>query len=307
MDLTGEAHGKLLLFGDHAVVYGHPALGLTLPLTTRVTLTTSGTRNDDQETIASLVSRFSNDMQQRWHEQPWRTSITSDVPIGQGYGSSAALTGALARALLPADATPQALWQEAHQAEHAYHGRPSGVDTALALGTGLLSYVRPVNETPHIEPVEAEPFSLVTGALPRGKNTRALIADVHARVKSDSHSAARLQSLADLAAKAIDGLSHERQTAAFLGKLATQAQRHLAALGLSTPAMDQVLSTAQNHGATGSKLSGAGDGGAFVAFCSDEATALKMQTAIAKECQRIPPASLMAYRWDGSSLTGCHA
>ena len=69
-------------------------------------------------------------------------------------------------------------------------------------------------------------------------------------------------------------------TAGELGRLAGEAQELLAALGVSTPALDRILEAGRAAGALGGKLSGAGGGGAFFLVCSDEDTAGRVRQAI---------------------------
>ena len=107
MVLSGRAQGKILLFGEHAVVHGFPALGLTLPLGTALWLSHPGdiaahvdvpkSAMECTEQIETLVPYLDKAAKDLWQRHPWRVYIQSDVPIGRGLGSSAALTGALAK------------------------------------------------------------------------------------------------------------------------------------------------------------------------------------------------------------------
>ncbi|MFC1760811.1 mevalonate kinase [Planctomycetota bacterium] len=299
MVLTGEAHGKLLLFGEHAVVYGHPALGLTLPLTMRVTLTpteASVSTQTNHDLLEHLIRTLDEDAQRRWQEHVWQVNIQSDIPRAGGFGSSAALCGALARALT-IHPNKQLIRTRAHQAEHYFHGTPSGVDTALALGRGLSAF-DPRTQTSG--QITAPPFAFIAGALPRSENTRTLIARVHDQ--SQSH-AQVLTTLGNLAQETITTLPTLKQTEAsrFLGEQAQAAHRFLADLGLSTPVLDQIVPTALQAGATGGKLSGAGGGGAFVLFCADSDTAERIRSIIDGQFGNAL-LHLAAYFWDGQTL-----
>ncbi len=302
MVLTGQAHGKLLLFGEHAVVHGFPALGLTLPFSTCLKLShpeknkkpTSPSSSQDIERLETLVSYMGQKAQALWKQWPWHVQIRSNVPMACGLGSSAALTGALARTLAQ-DASPRMIWHMAHQAEHYFHGRPSGVDTALALGNGLIAVTPMAHELPELRPCSAGPFAMVVGTVPRERSTRDLVSQVRHQVQTDRRrTLAILEELGQLALwpDAFD------DAFAILGRRANQAQILLHRLGLSTPALDRGLQTGLSAGACGGKLSGAGGGGAFILFCENRASATEVAGAIGPDCTCQPS----IYKWDGHAL-----
>lgn len=308
MELIGRAHGKLLLFGEHAVVYGYPALGFSLPLTTCVTLSDTPAAGDAEHRILldRLVERWPPDMRERWKRTSYATRIASTVPIGRGFGSSAALTGALARAFgqslqpPPEDAF---LWRLAHQAEHEFHGHPSGVDTALALGRGLTTFLPQEDNPPRLRSLTGASFALVAGSLPRVADAKSLIAGMHGkRDQQPERTGQHLARLGDLAARAIVQVETTGgDCAAALGALARDAQEILRQLGLSIPRMDDLLQRGQAAGAQGGKLSGAGGGGAFVLFCATANQARQVQDALARHDPAAAP-DLQSYFWDGRGL-----
>jgi mevalonate kinase len=304
---TGTAHGKLLLFGEHAVVYGHPALGITLPLSTTVTLSSTDTPrklDDACQILDRFITHMSDEVQQRWDAPSQNVQITSNVPMGQGFGSSAALTGAAARALLAPDSEAELIWQQAHAAERAFHGRPSGVDTTLALAEGLTAFQPQTQGMPISSPLPAGPFTLVVGSLPRKENTKALIAQAHARRQANTEATDHLEQLGVLAATVIDQLPQQRDAAAWLGNRAQAAQARLSALGLSTPELDRLIDSAGEIGATGGKLSGAGGGGAFILFCPDAHVADTVAHSLQRPESTASPVAhhVYAYRWTGTRL-----
>jgi mevalonate kinase len=316
MVLNGQAHGKLLLFGEHAVVQGFPALGLTLPLRTRVwlshandTLTGSDVpRSTPAHTqlIQTLVPYMGDRARAVWQQRDWHAHIQSDVPQGRGLGSSAALTGAVARTFaqgIQPSVSPRTLWRMAHQAERKYHGHPSGVDTALALGSGLIA-VTPVQDgLPHLRACVASPFALVVGTLPRDKETYGLVQQVRNQVQTQGQKTRDILERLGRLAMVPPTLQN---ASAILGDRANEAHGLLQTLGLSTPALDQSLLTGLAAGAHGGKLSGAGGGGAFVLFCRDQDTAHTVRDAIVERFQLATPSDrphLMIFQWQGHSLS----
>jgi mevalonate kinase len=318
MVLNGQAQGKLLLFGEHAVVHGFPALGMTLPLGTRVWLSHPGAAStepdipqstpDHTQCIHELVPYLGETAQALWQQHTWRAHIQSDVPVGRGLGSSAALTGAVARAFAQAalpSVSPRTIWHMAHQAEHKYHGRPSGVDTALALHGGLLAVTPVRNSLPDLHARSASPFALVVGTLPRHTNTHDLVQRVRDQVKTQSE---RTQGLLKRLGHLAMIPPSLQNAGAVLGERANEAHALLQALGLSTATLDQSLLTGLDAGAHGGKLSGAGGGGAFVLFCEDWDVAHTVGAAIDQRFENAAPSDtpqIMIFQWNGHALSFC--
>ena len=308
MVLTGQAHGKLLLFGEHAVVHGFPATGLTLPLSTRIHLSCDPDLRPDTENQAGvvepLIPYMGPEVLGLWHKHDWHVRVESDVPMGCGLGSSAALTGALARAWalgLPHLAA-QDTWRMAHQAERYFHGKPSGVDTTLALGQGLVTCQRVTTSMLKTEPCDIGPFALVVGVLPRTRTTRDLVQQVNHQLKTKPDATqAILAELGDLAV--LPSVTERVWTV--LGDRANRAQILLQRLGLSTPPLDQTLDTGLAAGACGGKLSGAGGGGAFVLFCQNTDSAKEVARALGTQPaseNSVDPLHVSIYHWDGHAL-----
>ena len=177
----GIGHGKLLLFGEHAVVHGHPAVGIGCTLYTSLcfeadaslpaagaagetereavpieiagrNLNVYGIPRSDRESLTAAISRGLTAVGRDGGIPDEATTIFVDstVPRGVGLGSSAALCTAIADALYtpgsgagPSGASRlEVLASLAHEIEHLYHGSPSGVDTALSVYGGIRAFSR---------------------------------------------------------------------------------------------------------------------------------------------------------------------
>ncbi len=152
-----KANAKLLLFGEHSVLYGYPAIGLSLPWTTEVieSLPTNGEKSLGKERVFTSQKEM-QELRKRlesssvWRDPLWQSlvsptkvssswQIASTVPRVGGFGSSATLCVALARFFL------EEINQErgviinyfANELERLFHRTPSGVDTSLASAKGL--------------------------------------------------------------------------------------------------------------------------------------------------------------------------
>ena len=261
----GRGYGKLLLFGEHAAVYGHPALGIRLDDYLEVDVEPgAGTGwsipdlgGRERSLIAAVLAQVQG------APDSGRLRVRGTLPMSVGFGSSAAFCTALLRAIgSPAARDPRTLWREAHRLEHVFHGTPSGIDTGLSVYEGPSLITPAPSGLPHREPARLPRAALLVGAVRRTSSTADLVASIRERRRHDENAAdsvlARLGELAVLA-----GTRQTCPDAETLGCAATEAQALLAGLGLSTPTLDAALATIRRAGAYGAKLSGAGGGGAF--------------------------------------------
>jgi len=292
-------YGKLLLFGEHAAVYGYPALGIRLAATLEVTIgePEAGTEREQklltslpsqarlqlqtalQRLPALLDSHYGTDLPPAARRPPVLERIAGPLPMSMGFGSSAAFCTAVIRSVFPGAERHglQRFWAAAHELEHIFHGNPSGIDTGLSIFPGA-SLIEPVPGTlPIRSPCRLAEATLVVGAIDRQESTAALIAGLRRRREhSPGPVEERLKRLGEISREA--AAAPDART---LGDLATEAQAHLCQLGLSTGALEQLLSVLRDAGALGAKLSGAGGGGAFFGVFSEHGQAKKAAVALA--------------------------
>jgi len=292
--VSNDGWGKLLLFGEHAAVYGYPAVGLTLPWKMSVSIRLTGESEwtiagpsaeqgspEDTELIPRVVKHFETQFPVLRKAGRGIVNIASTIPLGLGFGSSAALCTAVTKAVVAAQygnnriPAPSTLWAWAHAAERLFHGTPSGIDTGLALYRGLYSFRPRPPQLPGISRLDGFPLYLVVGAVPRAVSAKKLIGAAREKMLTGERATSRrLKRLGDIADQAIPILKRgDAQRAADVGALAVQAHEVLAELDLSTPHLDALLTSGLSAGALGGKLSGAGGGGAFFLLFPDEQSA----------------------------------
>jgi len=287
VEYVGRGRAKLLLFGEHAAVYGYPAVGLSLEARLRVRLRHAGNKQwnlrgvseEDQGKIHEVLALLEEECVSGGKAKVGGgvLELESNIPRGLGFGSSASLCVALASALASVNAITDSttIWQWAHRAEQLFHGTPSGIDTGLALLDGLYRFRPDPPNLPSAERLDAPPLHLVVGAVPRRDSAGRLIAALRRRVTAGEPKAGgilrRLGELADRAAGILKSPagSESGLFAAQLGELAREAQEQLHFLDLSTPELERHLVEGRKCGALGGKLSGAGGGGAFFLVCRD--------------------------------------
>ncbi len=274
------------MFGEHAVVYGRPALAVPV---TEVQATahvreypgsgvTVRARDLDQELrlvdapadhpLAAIVRLTLQRLSVA--EPDWHITVSSTIPMAGGLGSGAAVSTAIVRALaaacghgsLPAEQISQLVYE----VERLHHGTPSGIDNTVIAFEQPVYFVR---GEPPVRFHVARPFMLLIADSGVASPTRVAVADVrHGWERAPQ----RYEMLFDEIARVVDG-AHAAiigGTTGVLGPLMNVNQELLAQLGVSSPEIDRLVLAALQAGASGAKLSGAGRGGNVIATAIPE-------------------------------------
>jgi mevalonate kinase len=288
----GRAAGKVILLGEHAVVYGRPALAAGVPLSLEVEVHPADgparLASDRPELDADargdrLVAEAAALVGLPPHGLVAR--VRSDVPPGVGLGSSAALAVATLRALAAAAGRRLTGGDElslGRRLEAVFHGHPSGVDPAAAALGVCFRFVR--GEPPTITPLRIpRPLPLVVAFRERPRSTGAAVGGLRTRWDADRDRHERL--FDEIAATVAAG---ERAIAAgdldALGAAFDRNQELLEALGVSAPEVEELAACARAAGALGAKLTGGGAGGAVLALAPEPA---RVAAALARAAARV--------------------
>jgi mevalonate kinase len=270
-----RANGKIILLGEHAVVYGVPAIAAGIErgvqaqakLSERSTLRVgerSGTADD-----ASDLGRSFKALLEALGAPPVAVEATLELPPGSGLGASAALGVAIARAVISAagqDSDAARVLSAAAAWEGVYHGNPSGVDAAAAASDGCIWFEKGAGMQ---RLALARDLVLAIGLAGPPASTKAMVDSV-ARLRE------RRPAVVD---KALEGIRALVKNARLclesgdipgLGSLMNYNQMLLSGLFLSTEGIESCCALARDAGALGAKLTGAGGGGAVIALCDED-------------------------------------
>lgn len=283
---TSSAPGKIILFGEHAVVYGRPALAV--PVTQvhadvdvsdssragiwisapGVNLHAELNTLPSDHPIASVIHNFL--FISRVAAFPdLEISITSTIPVASGLGSGAAVTVALTRALsshLRHSMTEEELNTFAYEIEKLHHGTPSGIDNTV------VTYAKPVYFTKGaaLETFTVgQPFTIVIGDTGISAPTKESVGDVRKLWEADQPRWGNVfDEVGKLVRAARGSIEYGRWNE--LGSLMDQNHALLQEMTVSSTELDRLVSAARRAGALGAKMSGGGRGGNMIALVTAE-------------------------------------
>jgi len=293
---TGETvslaagHGKVILLGEHAVVYGRHAIAAPVPLAIQSQI------EDSKEGIEIMIPRWGVEQTLHPHarapqsfDQPlalilerlelkdrsMRITVFANVPRAMGLGGSAAIAVSIIRAIdqhFGLGLSDEEVNTLAFECEKVAHGTPSGIDNTMATYGELLLYRK--GEPALIKKLTTPaPITLVIGMSGVESLTAKMVAGVRRAWERNRALYERIfdgiDDLSKQGAKAIQ--SHDME---HLGELMNVCQGLLNSLQVSSWEIEEMIQIARNNGALGAKLTGGGGGGSIIALCPDNAGAV---------------------------------
>ncbi len=300
MALTvAHAPGKAILFGEHAVVYGRPAVAVPVldvqatvvvedaPPGSGITIVAEDVnrtfnlfdapRDDPLRVIVSAtLSRLGVGMR-----VDLKITVSSTIPVARGLGSGAAVSTAMVRALgehLNQWLTSRAVSDLVFETEKIHHGTPSGIDNTVIAFEKPVYFVK--DAVTDVFWVGA-PFQLVIGDTGIASPTRIAVGDVRTAWEQDQERYDEvfdeIGTLAHMGREAVEAGDVEA-----IGRLMDANQKLLRLIGVSSPELEGLIKAARHGGALGAKLSGAGRGGNMIAVVtSDTAGQVSMMLRMA--------------------------
>jgi mevalonate kinase len=282
---SASAPGKIILFGEHAVVYNRPAIAVPVEQVSAKAMVSADLRGTAgsvqiQAPGIGLVAQLSELPASHplaaailntasalgVNRIPACTiKITSTIPVAAGLGSGAAVSVAILRAFsayLGHPLSDEQVCQLAYDVEKIHHGTPSGVDNTV------ITYARPVyfvKDKPIEQLRPRLPFTLVIGDTGVQSPTATTVGEVR---KAWQQHKDEFEALFDSTGAIVDSARSaiENGTIELLGPLLDANHGLLRKIGVSCPELDALVQVARRAGALGAKLSGSGRGGNMIAL-----------------------------------------
>ena len=282
---TAAAPGKIILFGEHSVVYGRPAIAVPVEqVRARANIIPNPRASSGDVLIQAPDIGLEANISDLPDEHPlakavWNVihelgvfrlpactiRITSTIPVASGMGSGAAVSVAVIRALaafLGASLTDEIVSELAYDVERIHHGTPSGIDNTVVTYSKPVYYVRG-------KPIEimelAKSFSIVIANTGIYSPTSVTVGDVRQSWQSNPEFYEQLfdqmGQIASAARFLLQSGDHWK-----LGELMNENHSVLQQLNVSCLELDHLVDAALDAGAVGAKLSGGGRGGNMIAL-----------------------------------------
>lgn len=280
---TGIGYGKIILFGEHFVVHGCPAIALGISNNAIVEIKKANElsyTSNTPGTIPEMTNKsIRNILDAMKIKDNFEVYLKGNLPITGGLGSSAAFCVALVRALneeYELKLTNEQINDYAYEGEKAFHGNPSGIDNTIATYRGAIRFIR---EKGFEQIKVGKPLHFVVAMTGIASPTAKMVEKVRKYKQEDPE---QFQTLFD---EAFDIVKRGQKALATgdtktLGELMNENQELLRAIGVSIEKNDAIVKIAIDNDALGAKLTGGGGGGCCIALAKDENHAKKIENAI---------------------------
>ena len=283
----GRGYGKVILLGEHAVVYGSHAIAAPISLSVRsiihpsqqqgVTLAVpkwgvETTLHDSKIKHTSFLDSLRMILDRlAIKDESFVIEVDPAIPRAMGLGGSAALAVSVIRALngyFQLSLSDEDINGISFEAEKLAHGTPSGIDNTLATFRRFMLYRK--GHPPLMKELTMnQEIPIVIGMSGTESLTAAMVGKVEQSWEKNRFLYERL--FAEIDGLALEGVKAiERGELEQLGELMNINQGLLNALGVSSWELEEMIQISRQHGALGAKLTGGGGGGSIVAVCPGE-------------------------------------
>ncbi len=299
---VGRAAGKVILFGEHAVVYGRPAVAVPVTQVEAQAQIADGAPGQGITIVAQDLARVYR-LSEAAPDDALRAivsgtlehvgvglehdltiTVRSTIPIARGLGSGAAVSTAIVRALgrhFDRRMSSQAVSDLVYETEVLYHGTPSGIDNTVVAFQKPVYFVK--GQEMEIFEV-GRPFLLVIADTGVSSPTKVAVGDVRRAWEKAPQKYDRLFDQMGAIAQA-GRAAIERGEIEEMGRLMDENQSLLRSIEVSSSQLEALIEAARQGGALGAKLSGAGRGGNMIALvtadtCDQVSAALRQAGAV---------------------------
>ena len=263
---SGEAHSKIILIGEHSVVYGYPAIAIPLKdilVKCRIMEAKSKYFYNPEDTLSTAIYTALKYLKKE--NAKIKYLIESEIPTKRGMGSSAAVSIAAIRAVFDyfgKNLDDKILEKMVQEAETVAHMNPSGLDAKTCLSDKALKFIK--NKGFSYIDLNLGAYLVVADTGVHG-NTREAVENVREMGDKAQPMVKNLGELTEKMEIAIREKSLEK-----IGEIMNQANLELKKLNLTIEKSDILVEEALKNGALGAKMSGGGLGGCIIALVENE-------------------------------------
>ena len=279
-----SASAKIILFGEHAVVYGQPAIAIPVSairayaeveaIDTPFQIVARDLDNqiitfDGDNPLSQVVRLTLETLNQPIPDIS--IAVRSDIPIASGLGSGAAISTAIIRELVHyfgGSLALESINDIVYEVEKIHHGTPSGIDNTVIVYEKPVYFMR---DLPIKTISNHVPLQVVIADTGKAALTRYSVGDVR-KLYEDNPQKTKptIEKIGQLTQEARNAM--QMGDTDELGRLMTENHALLRDLTVSSPELDVLVDTALAYGALGAKLSGGGRGGNMIALVTDESS-----------------------------------
>ena len=267
----GKSHSKIILIGEHSVVYGYPAIAIPLKkigIECIVEEAKSSYFHNKTDTLS--VALFTALKYLKKENAKIKYKVTSQIPPKRGMGSSAAVSIAAIRAVFDyfeENLDDELLEKLVHTAEIVAHTTPSGLDAKTCLSNKAIKFIK--NKGFSYIDLNLDAYLVIADTGIYG-NTGEAIQKVKNLGSNADSSLKKLGELTDEMAKILtENIESKEEKVHKIGKIMTKANIELRNLNITIEKTDLFVKTAIENGASGAKISGGGLGGCVIALAKN--------------------------------------
>jgi len=272
----GKSHSKIILIGEHSVVYGYPAIAIPLKkIEIECTIEEAKSNFFYDETDTLSVAIFTALKYLKKENVKIKYKITSQIPQKRGMGSSAAVSIAAIRAIFNyfrENLEDELLEKLVNTAEIVAHKTPSGLDAKTCLSDKAIRFVK--NKGFSYIGLNLDAYLVIADTGIYG-NTGEAIQNVKNLGDKAELSLKKLGRLTDEMTRILTGNSENkeekirREKISKIGEIMTAANTELGKLNITIEKTELFVKMAIENGAAGAKISGGGLGGCVIALAEN--------------------------------------
>ena len=273
----GKAHSKIILLGEHSVVYGYPAIAVPLKnIEIECEILESKTNFCCNENDTLSVAIFTALKYLKKEKEKIKYNIKSEIPTKRGMGSSAAVSIAAVRAVFDyfdQKIETDLLEKLVNVAETTAHQNPSGLDAKTCLSEKPIKFIK--NKGFSYIDINLGAYLVIADSGIYG-NTKEAVEKVR---KLGKIAKEPLKNLGELTEKFESLIKNKFETEKVkkIGQIMTNANDELKKIGVTIEKTEMLVEKALENGASGAKISGGGLGGCIIALCKSQKIAEKVK------------------------------